>query len=170
MAVRDHVAYILHTADAGRYALTAIDLRSGERHWRHEFDSEPSAQSDTGRYAFQLVIAGGVVVMQVRGDGDTLLALTVPSRTVAWEQPDLLIEDPDARHYSNVSAIDDEYLVLTPRAQATGATNGVPNDDESLRVALYRLADGELLWTAREGNANWPVPETNRGTCRVVPG
>lgn len=170
MSVSDGVAYILSSPVNEVFTVTAIDLESGEQSWQHQI-GEPTGPIDaSSSTVLHLVVARNLVMMQVWDDENTILALNAPDGSVAWEEPNAIANASLATSYGNISAIDDDYLVVTQKGHATGALNGTPNADNSLRIALYNLDDGSVVWTAREGSGSWTMAGHATDSCRVIPG
>jgi outer membrane protein assembly factor BamB len=170
MSVKDGVAYVLTIPTPGLYILKALDLYSGETLWSYEAGDPVEDWMDASTFLSQLVVTDSVVTMQVSNGENSILALDASDGSVLWQQPNALVGAGESIASSNISAINDQYLVLMHRGNPTGAIDGTPNSDQSLGVALYNLDDGYLFWSAREGTGGWTFPDQGTGACSLVPG
>jgi hypothetical protein len=170
MSVKDGVAYVLTIPTPGLYILKALDLDSGETLWSYEAGDPVEDWMDASTFLSQLVVTDSVVAMQVSNGENSILVLDASDGSVLWQQPNALLGGGESIASSNISAMDDQYLLLMHRGNPTGATDGTPNADQSLGVALYNLEDGYLLWSTREGTGGWSYPDQGTGACSLVPG
>jgi outer membrane protein assembly factor BamB len=157
MVVRDDTAYVLTMPSLGHYVMTAIDLESGGSLWSYEAGEPSEDWAAVTTTMYQPAVTDELVLIQVLGEENTILALDRTDGSLVWEEPNALRASRESGNFgSNISVIDGRYLVLADRNTSTGTIDGTPNADESTRIALYDLTDGEVLWTVGPDAGGWP--------------
>lgn len=167
MVVKDGTAFILTISPHGLYVMKAIDLASGDVIWSFDAGEWVADREDKAIWIWQPLVTDNLVIMQVwERTESSILALNIEDGSIAWEQDESLVGGRSDNSYSNISAIGNDYLVMTRRGAPTGTVDGKPNADQSLQIALYDLQGGEMLWMDTEGT----FPNQESGLCMVVPG
>lgn len=168
MSVRNGVAYLLTmTMSTPPARITAIDLHTAETLWTETLGYPDASTPEAGdwqsaRYPYQLVVTDDLVLTVERDrTSNQLLALNASDGSIAWETSDVFLTDGIGSPVTTISAIDDRYLIAMNKLYPTGTTDGQPNVDETLSLALYDIENGSQIWTTSEQDADWPKFEVD---------